>query len=127
MPICKHCGKPNLRWFKERVGWTLVEGNKPHSCPTNKNELERLAADEKRRRAIKPEPSIQDYLSRVPSSGSWESKARKARASNLTSNGRPLRALTPGNAGPVDNTSHYRDAGETPERQPTMTETHRTA
>ena len=43
-PICKFCGKKNLRWHQLRGFWLLYDGKCPHKCPNQPLPLEVLKA-----------------------------------------------------------------------------------
>ena len=41
-PICKYCGKKNLRWVQVQGKWFLYEKKKPHNCPKCPMTLDQL-------------------------------------------------------------------------------------
>jgi hypothetical protein len=43
-PVCKYCGKKNLRWQKLGERWLLYDGKGPHRCPNQPLPLEILKA-----------------------------------------------------------------------------------
>ena len=72
---CKLCGVTGLYWFKATSGWHLTNGTTPHTCDPEAKATFRY------RPKRQSEPAIIDYLRRVPPTGNWETKSRRAKAS----------------------------------------------